>query len=126
MHLVWLYRTSETALKHYLEWKLIYSGKEKRRRLENRRVPDAKEVCDRIISEARSRFQSSSHLDVAKLLDCDNFLEYSQVFPENLLQMTVEQYHMLNKDKLRTELKVLYARQDFRNMVELCPYFSYL
>ena len=97
------------------------SGREKRRRFENHRVSDAKEVCDRITVEVSSRFQSSSHLDVAKLLDCDNFLEYSQVFPENVLQMAVEQYPMLKKDKLRTELKVLYERQDFRNIDGAVP-----
>jgi hypothetical protein len=39
-----------------------FVGREKRRRIELNRIPDAKEVCDRITTEARNRVQSSSHL----------------------------------------------------------------
>jgi hypothetical protein len=55
-----------------------FVGREKRWRIELNRIPDAKEVCDRITTEARNRFRSSSHLDAAKLLDCSNFFEYSK------------------------------------------------
>jgi hypothetical protein len=61
-----------------------FVGREKRRRLELNRIPDIKEVCDRIATEAVSRFQSSSHPDAAKLLDCSNFLEYSKNSREHI------------------------------------------
>lgn len=44
---------------------------------EKHRISDAKEVCDRISTEAHNLFQSSS-LDAAKLLDFSTFLEYSK------------------------------------------------
>jgi hypothetical protein len=55
-----------------------FVGRERRRRIELNRIPDTKEVCDRITTEARNRFQSSSHLDAAKLLVFSDFFEYSK------------------------------------------------
>jgi hypothetical protein len=52
----------------------------KHRRTESQRIPDAKEVCDRIPAEARARFQCTNHLDTSKLLDSVNFAEYSKKF----------------------------------------------
>jgi hypothetical protein len=50
----------------------------KRRRIESRTIPDAKEVCDRITAEARPRIKCTNHLDASKLLDSVNFTEYSK------------------------------------------------
>jgi hypothetical protein len=55
----------------------------KRRRIESQRTTDAKEVCDRITAEAR--FQCTNHLDASKLLDSVNFAEYSNKFPDSIL-----------------------------------------
>jgi hypothetical protein len=93
----------------------------KRRRIESQRIPDAKEVCDRITVEARARFQCTNHLDTSKLLDSVNFAEYSKKFPDNILDLAVESYPILNKNRLRTELSVLYERSDFRNVDAAIP-----
>jgi len=93
----------------------------KRRRIESCRIADAIEVCDRITTEARDRFEKTTHLDAAKLLGSANFEEFSKKFPDNFLDMAVENYPMLNKRGLQTELSVLYERPDFRNIDGAIP-----
>lgn len=115
-----------TAVEHVRnEVNDIMTGKtdseSKRRRIESCRVPDAKEVCDRITTETRDRFEKTSHLDAAKLLDSANFEEFSKKFPQNILNLTVENYPMLNKEILHTELSVLYERPDFKNIDGAVP-----
>jgi hypothetical protein len=57
-----------------------FVGTKKRRRIELNRIPDAKEVCDLITTESPELFQSSSHINAAKILDCSNFLQHSKSF----------------------------------------------
>jgi hypothetical protein len=94
---------------------------DKGRRIELHRIPDAKKVCDRITGEARERFQCTNHLDGSKLLDSFHFAEYSKKFPDSILHLAVESYPILNKNRLRTELSVLYERRDFRNVGSAIP-----
>ena len=102
-----------------------HTGVEKRRRTECARIPDAIEVCNRITTEAHSWFQNSNHLDSSKLLDSLNFLEYSKLFPENIFELTVDKYPLLNKNKLRTELSVLYEREDLRDIVGAVSWLNF-
>lgn len=85
----------------------------KRQRRESNRVADAKEVCDRITVETKCRFESTSHLDVCKLLDSENFQEFSRNFPEHILDLAVTTYPMLNRNKLKSELSLIYERPEF-------------
>lgn len=80
------------------------------------RVAAAKEVCDLIITQANTRFQFIDHLTVASLLCQEKFECYRSSFPENDLNLCVKLFPMFDKDKLKTELTVLYQRQEFRNM----------
>ena len=43
-------------------------------------IPDAKEVCDIIVSQCNERFQFKSHLSVNQLLQKDEFPFISQIF----------------------------------------------
>ncbi|GBO04549.1 hypothetical protein AVEN_208613-1 [Araneus ventricosus] len=44
------------------------------------------------------------------------FQEYEKKFPTQILDQTTDAYSMLQKDRLKTELGVIYRRSDFRNM----------
>ena len=88
----------------------------KRRRDVSHLNADAKEVCDRITEETRSRFQATSHLDASRLVDSANFEEFCKKFPDNVLTLTVKNYPILNQNRLQTELSVFYERPDFRNV----------
>ena len=92
-----------------------------KRRKRSCRNSDAKEVCDRIMQEARHRFQSLDHLEAAKLINSINFPEFSRNFPEKELESTVQAYNMLEKNKLKTELSVLYERTDYRKIDGAVP-----
>lgn len=74
----------------------------------------AKEVCDSIVFQAKERFNFIKHLSAAQLFVCDNFKNYAKQFPTPALNETVEAYPILNKDRLLTELSVLYDRAEFQ------------
>lgn len=100
--------------------------KSKRVKMECNRVADAKEVCDRVIVETDCRFESTSHLDISKLLDPENFKTYSVNFPEKLLELAVKSYPMLNRGKLMSELSLLYERSEFTNVKGAIPLLKLL
>ena len=101
------------------------SKNNKRRKLEGRDI-DAKEVCDRITQESCDRFKSLSHLDAANLLNSAKFMVFSENFPEMELEYAVKYYSTLDKSRLKTELRVLYERQDFRNTEGAVPLLQHL
>ena len=84
----------------------------KRRKVTSNRSVEAKEVCDIISFQCRERFSFSGHLEANKLFLASNFAAYISQFPVEQLQSTVNAYPMLNKDKLQSELSVLYERKD--------------
>ena len=100
-------------------------SKNKRRKLEGRHI-DAKEVCDRITQEAHDRFKSLSHLDVANLLNSVNFRDFSENFPQMEVDAAAQYYSTLDKNRLKTELRVLYERQDFRTTEGAVPLLQLL
>ncbi|XP_069505521.1 zinc finger MYM-type protein 1-like [Ambystoma mexicanum] len=73
----------------------------------------AKEVCDIIVTQAQERFAFTNHLEGAKLLQSDLFQTHGQSFPNDALNATVQAYPMLNKERLRTELSIVYERPEF-------------
>jgi hypothetical protein len=60
-----------------------FVGRKKRWRIELNRMPHAKEVRDLITTESPELFQSSSHINAAKILDCSNFLNIQKVSREH-------------------------------------------
>ncbi|CAL9687151.1 unnamed protein product [Knipowitschia caucasica] len=73
------------------------------------------EVCDTILVHAKQRFAFTKHLISATLLQADRFQQYHSQFPEAALNTTVEAYPMLNKNKLKTELSLIYSNDEFKS-----------
>ena len=70
------------------------------------------EACDVINVQAEARFSSVGNLIPLQLVDPVLFNKYASVFPTEKLDMVTEYYPMVSKDKLRTQLEVLYGRED--------------
>ena len=100
------------GLDQYTNSKADLSVEPKRRRIDVNRNVEAKEVCDVILLQCRERFSFCSHLEANKLLMACNFALYSINFPTRELNSTVAAYPMLDKNKLQSELSVLYQRKD--------------
>ncbi|XP_053140774.1 zinc finger MYM-type protein 1-like [Hemicordylus capensis] len=73
----------------------------------------ASEVCDIIIADAKERFAFTSHLASATLVQGNLFPAHNQRFPQQAFDETIDAYPVLKKDKLKTELSILYKRQEF-------------
>ncbi|XP_051790305.1 zinc finger MYM-type protein 1-like [Erpetoichthys calabaricus] len=74
----------------------------------------AVEVCDTILGHTRERFSFTNHLLSATLLQGERFEQYNMAFPEDALNTTVKAYPMLNRSKLKTELSLIYSKQEFK------------
>ncbi|KAG7265203.1 hypothetical protein CRUP_030317 [Coryphaenoides rupestris] len=84
----------------------------------------AAEVCDTIVGHTRERFRS--HLVAATLLQADRFEQYKSAFPNEVLRTTAGAYPMLNGNKLKTELRLIYSKDEFqacRGAVDLFQLF---
>ncbi|KAI7797202.1 hypothetical protein IRJ41_020220, partial [Triplophysa rosa] len=88
----------------------------KRRRLLSPEVHEriATEVCDTILQHTMERFCFTSHLVSATLLQADRFEQYTVAFPEDALSRTLKAYPVLNGSKLKTELSLIYCKEEFR------------
>ncbi|XP_073337216.1 zinc finger MYM-type protein 1-like [Pagrus major] len=75
----------------------------------------ATEVCDTILGHAEHRFAFTKHLISATLLQADRFQQYRSQFPEAALNTTMEAYPLLNKNKLKTELALIYSNDEFKS-----------
>ncbi|CAH1963845.1 unnamed protein product [Acanthoscelides obtectus] len=76
----------------------------------------ALEVCDNIVNSANHRFQFKDHLVAASLFFPEHFGEYCGKFPDNKLETTCLAYPELEKSRLKTELSVIYARNNCRDL----------
>ncbi|XP_053156922.1 uncharacterized protein LOC128347007 [Hemicordylus capensis] len=73
----------------------------------------ASEACDLIIAHAQERFAFTGHLASATLVQASLFPAHNQTFPQQALDEAVETYTVLEEERLKTELSILYARRDF-------------
>lgn len=102
---------------------------EKRKRPNNSRFDhriSALEVCDVVLNCAKDRFYFKEHLVVASLFFSEYFGEYCSKFPENKLTSTCSYYPTLDKERLRTELSVIYSRNDCRTINGALPLLKFL
>ncbi|VEN48085.1 unnamed protein product [Callosobruchus maculatus] len=76
------------------------------------------EVCDSILLEIKTRFQFIGHLILSKLVSFNQFPLFEKEFPEDFLKEAIKFYPCLNGGRLRTELSVLYSREEFRQSSE--------
>ncbi|XP_065117720.1 zinc finger MYM-type protein 1-like [Paramisgurnus dabryanus] len=75
----------------------------------------AAEVCDAILKHTKERFFFTNHLVSATLLQADRFAEYTNVFPEDAVSKTLKAYPVLCGSKLKTELSLIYHKEEFRS-----------
>jgi hypothetical protein len=88
----------------------------KKRKLNEDLTILAKEVCDTICFQAKERFKFTGHLSAAKLLLSEQFPLYNREFPSKEVDETVLVYSMLHKERLRTELCILYESKKFHQV----------
>ncbi|XP_009291966.1 zinc finger MYM-type protein 1 [Danio rerio] len=74
----------------------------------------AAEVCDTILTHTLERFSFTDHLVSATLLQADRFEQYTVAFPEDALSRTLKAYSVLDGSKLKTELSLIYSKDEFR------------
>ncbi|GBN32769.1 hypothetical protein AVEN_58866-1 [Araneus ventricosus] len=92
------------------------SRKRKTENIHINRTVAAREICDVISNQVKNRFCFIFHYFAVSLLEAPKFQEYEKKFPTQILDQTTDIYSMLQKDRLKTELGVIYRRSDFRNM----------
>ncbi|XP_043923560.1 zinc finger MYM-type protein 1-like [Protopterus annectens] len=73
----------------------------------------AEEVCDVIKFQATSLFQQTGYLQASQLLLPEKLSTFAREFPENLFTATIDNYPFLLRRRLRTQLGVLFRREEF-------------
>ncbi|XP_018320022.1 uncharacterized protein LOC108733383 isoform X2 [Agrilus planipennis] len=86
----------------------------------------AQEVCDVILTQLKSIFAFTDHLSLSNLLAKDNFNSYKVDFPESDFQTTVQCYNFFDTGKLRSELNILYKREDMGSMEGVSALLNFL
>jgi len=103
---------------------LDIEGTSKRRRVDdniNSKKLAALKVCDVISIQAQSRFAFTKHLTAAKLFQSDKYEVYKNKFPLTTLNITVECYPFFIQEHLKTELEVMYFRDDTATLCGVIP-----
>ncbi|KAF7204912.1 putative LOC107388297-like protein [Nothobranchius furzeri] len=72
-------------------------------------------ICDTILTHTRERFSFTKHLVSATLLQAEMFELHCHTFPTGVLNATAEAYPMVNKNKLKTELYLVYENPECRS-----------
>lgn len=67
------------------------------------------------MGRTKEHFSFTDHLISATLLQANRFGGYHNSFPEVALSSTVKAYPMLNGSKLRTELSLIYGKDEFKS-----------
>ncbi|GBL75762.1 hypothetical protein AVEN_155057-1 [Araneus ventricosus] len=99
--------------------------KRKRENIHINRTVAAKEIFNVISNQVKERFCFISHYSTA-FLEAPKFQEYEKKFPTQILDQTTDVYSMLQKDRLKTELGVIYRRSDFRNMTGAISFLQFI
>lgn len=85
----------------------------------------ALKVCNDVCSAIRDRFANKEHLMAASLLPPTSVV-YLENIPDEQLTRICSAYPMLDKDRLKTELSVLYSREDCGMFKGVLPLLKYL
>ena len=89
----------------------------------------AQEVCDSILLQCQERFKFTGHLEASNMLDRSSFNLFAKQFLVSILDSITSLYPCLDKLKLKSELEVLYIRQDlgsFKGLTGLLQSFETL
>ncbi|XP_044749776.1 zinc finger MYM-type protein 1-like [Coccinella septempunctata] len=109
------------------EAKALQVTETKRRKLnEDTWRASAIEVCDVIINVAEDRFAYTDQLNAANLFICERFELYDRSFPDDYFKRTIESYPMLEKNRLKTELTLLYSSAEYRTFSSCAVLLSFI
>lgn len=86
--------------------------RKKRQVEEGSKKREALEICDAVLSQIRTRFNFSGHLVASNLFVSEKFSVYKHQFPQAHLNDTCTQFSFLDKNRLKSELQVLYQREE--------------
>jgi len=89
-------------------------------------MAEAKEVCDCICVDITDRYSSTKHLVAAKLFNKKNFTSFKNELPIEEILLTTEAYPMIAKEKIETELKVVYCRSDMHEYCKLIELLKFI
>lgn len=120
------YHIMKTIRNEYVEVKENCS-ENKQKKCCPEKAATIEEVCDIILLKCSERLSFINHLEASKLLAQDNFSSFLSKFPNYELTQAVDAYPMLDREKLGTELAVLYARTDIyqtKKLIDLLRFFN--
>ena len=106
--------------------KMEFSTTRRRRTDDNYRSVIAKEGCELITSQMKERFSYRDHLQAAYLFTKYKYSEFSKHFPVAVLNDVASFYPTLSKSRLRTELEVIYSREDLKEIVGAMNLLSFI
>lgn len=112
------FETSILSIRHEtdaIEQEWITENIGKRRRLgdTDRKSVTAKEICDVIVTQLKDRLSYRGHLEANYLLTNTSYASFNNKFPNDIFNRVTKLYPMLSKERLKTELEVIYSRNDF-------------
>ena len=71
------------------------------------------EACDIIMQQVQDRFGNNKISQALKIIDQSQFNDYKTTFPTNLVDILCEEYPMIEKSSLISELELLYSSSIF-------------
>ncbi|KAE9522096.1 hypothetical protein AGLY_017515 [Aphis glycines] len=104
----------------------IVQNSNKRKHRGDELKQEAIEVCDNIISQIKQRFDFTGHLVASNLFLADNFEKYNEHFPDGYFNETINVYPYFDSKKLKTELQIIYSRNEFRTMSGAVSLLSFI
>ncbi|XP_060863559.1 uncharacterized protein LOC132940138 [Metopolophium dirhodum] len=90
------------------------------------RKQSAIDICNTLIDTTKDRLKFTKHLTAMKLFQAEKYPVYTKKFPIQLLQCTFSCYPFVDKDRLKSELSVMYFRDDFRTLSGIIPTYQYI
>ena len=84
------------------------------------------EACDTITEEVKEYFGFSDIFHLFYIVNVAEFELYRNSFPDNYFKEIASNYTMLNKDKLKCELSVLYANDNFSGISNISELIKFI
>jgi hypothetical protein len=88
----------------------------KRARKDHNINAEANETCDAIVTQRKHRFEEASHTLPFALIEPQLFRAHRERFPSEIVGSVMKYYPMLSKDKLESELSIVYRNDTFANV----------
>ncbi|PSN33011.1 hypothetical protein C0J52_26249 [Blattella germanica] len=106
-------RTGIEAVSNALD---IAEASARRRNVHLSRTDAAREVFDIVVNQVKIRFSFTAHVSAISFFNGELFCKYHEIFPEQVFEETIKVFTMLEKNRLRTELQLIYKRWEFRKL----------